>query len=91
MTWTNVHISKEEQALLIKAAALQKVSVEDLASQILGEAIQEKLSGVGTSESPDREVKTNPLAGLQPYAYEASPEESAFPADEWSMEQQEGQ
>jgi hypothetical protein len=29
MTWTSVRLTKQEQAMLIKAAALEKVSVED--------------------------------------------------------------
>ena len=86
MTWTNVHITKADQALLLKAAALRKVSVEDLASRILGEAIQEKLSNVLLGNLPSDEVSKNPLAGLEPYAYKATPEESAFPSDEWNME-----
>jgi hypothetical protein len=86
MTWTNVQISPEEQLLLIKAAAQQKVSVELLASQILSEGIQSKLSGVFLATS-DSETK-NPLAGLLPYAYEASPEESPFPSEDWAMEQE---
>ena len=89
MTWTNVHITKADQALLLKVAALQKVSVEELASRILGEAIQEKLKSVLLGNLPSDEVSKNPLAGLEPYAYQATPEETAFPSNEWNMEQPE--
>lgn len=88
MTWTNVHLSQADRDLLIKAAALQQVSVEQLASQMLAEAIQEKLKGVLLDRMPAEEVSTNPLAGLEPYAYNAAPEESAFSSSEWNMEQQ---
>jgi hypothetical protein len=85
MTWTSVHLTKEAQTILIKAAALQKVSVEDLASKILDEAIQEKLSVSNNSDIEKQPTKALPLAGLQPYAYDATPEESAFPAEEWEV------
>lgn len=88
MTWTNVHITQADRDLLIRAAALQKVSVEQLASEILAEAIQEKLKSVLLDHLPADQVSTNPLAGLEPYAYNATPEESAFPSSEWNMEQQ---
>jgi hypothetical protein len=81
MTWTNVHLTNEVQAMLIKAAALQRMSVEELASQILGAAVKEKLAQASAGELPV--AITLPLAALQPYAYDATPEESALPADEW--------
>lgn len=88
MTWTNVHITQADRDLLIRAAALQRVSVEQLASRILGEAIQEKLKSVLPDNLPTDEVSKNPLAHLKPYAYNATPEESPFPSNEWNMEQQ---
>jgi hypothetical protein len=88
MTWTNVHLTQADRDLLIKAAVLQKVSVEQLASQILAEAIQEKLKGVLLNNLPTDEVSKHPLAGLEPYAYNATPEELAFPSNQWNMEQQ---
>ncbi len=42
MIGTNIYISQETQESLVKAAALQKVSVEELASSILKESIKEK-------------------------------------------------
>lgn len=83
MTWTNIHLTNEIQSLLIKAAAFQQVSVEELASKILSEAVKEKLTQNATVESPVR--ATLPLAGLKPYSYDATPEESAFSADEWEV------
>ncbi len=88
MTWTNVHLTQADRDLLIKAAALQKVSVEQLASQILAEAIQEKLKSVLLNSLSTDDLSRNPLAGLEPYAYSATPEESAFSSSEWNMEQQ---
>lgn len=84
MVWTNVEITKEAQTLLIKAAALQKVSIEELASQILSEGIKEKLFTL--KETEPFPSQNNPLADLHPYAYDATPEESAFAADDWNME-----
>jgi hypothetical protein len=81
MTWTNIHLTSEVQSLLIKAAASQKVSVEELASKILSDAVKEKLAQNGEAESPVRVIL--PLASRQPYSYNANPEESALPADEW--------
>ena len=43
MLTTSIHLSQEAQSLLIKAAAVQHISVEDLASQILNEAIYDRL------------------------------------------------
>lgn len=80
MTWTNIHLTSEVQSLLIEAAALKRVSVEDLASQILGEAVKEKLTQT-SAVKPSAPVIL-PLAGLQPYSYDATPEESVLPADE---------
>jgi hypothetical protein len=85
MTWTSVRLTKQEQAMLIKAAALEKISVEDLASQILSKAIQEMISVEETIEKRSPSPKLNPLAGLKPYAYDATPEESVLPAEEWDV------
>ncbi|MEH2060770.1 MAG: hypothetical protein V7K50_00620 [Nostoc sp.] len=46
MIGSNIYISQETQESLIKAAALKKMSVEELASSILSESIQEKLGQV---------------------------------------------
>jgi hypothetical protein len=85
MTVTNVQISPESQAILIKTAALHHVSVEEMASKILGEGIQAQLSKATPSLSKP-ETSVNPLSDLQPYAYLATPEESVLPDDQWDME-----
>ena len=43
MLTTNIHLSQEAQRILIKAAAFKHISVEDLASEILNEVIQDQL------------------------------------------------
>ncbi|ELR97008.1 hypothetical protein [Gloeocapsa sp. PCC 73106] len=83
MTWTNVHLTNEVRTMLIKAAVLQRVSVEELASKILSEAVREKLAQSAVGE-PSAQV-TLPLAGLKPYSYGATPEESALPANDWEV------
>jgi hypothetical protein len=86
MTVTNVQITPELQAILIKAAALQNISVEELASKILGNGIQTQLSETMTYPLSEFENAINPLSGLQPYAYDAAPEESVFTDEDWDME-----
>jgi hypothetical protein len=81
MTWTNINLTNEVQEILIKAAAIQNVSVEELASKILNNAVKEKLAQNILFQSPERVIL--PLAGRQPYSYDATPEESALPVDEW--------
>jgi hypothetical protein len=85
MIATNVHISQKAQELLIKAAALKNLSVEDLASEILSEGIEEKLSGIVPEDETLKEYPPNPLAARQPYAYFADPGEPAIPPSEWEM------
>jgi hypothetical protein len=46
MIVTNVKISQKAQELLIKVAAEKRKSVEDLASEILNEPIENKFSGI---------------------------------------------
>ena len=82
----NLYISKKAQELLIKAAAEKQQSVEELASEILNEAIENKFSEIVTNGNEKKEYPSNPLAKKQPYAYYADPEEPAIPLEEWDME-----
>ena len=86
MIVTNVNISQKSQEILIKAAAEKRMSVEELASEILNEAIQNKLSGIVTIGEVKKEYPILPLANKQPYAYYADPEEPAIPLEDWDME-----
>ena len=52
MIGTNIYISQETQESLIKAAAFKEMSVEELASSIWRESIQEKFAEISyTSEN----------------------------------------
>ncbi len=62
MIGTNVHISKKAQELLIKAATEKQQSVEELASEILNEAIQNKFSETVANSNATKEYPSNPLA-----------------------------
>ena len=86
MIVTNVHISKKAQELLIKAAAEKQQSVEELASEILNEAIENKFSEIIANGNEKQEYPSNPLAKKQPYAYYADPEEPAIRLEDWGME-----
>ena len=86
MIGTNVQISKKAQELLIKAAAEKQQSVEELASEILNEAIENEFSEIDTNGNEKKEYPANPLAKQHPYAYYADPEEPAIPLEEWDME-----
>ena len=66
MIGTNIYISKEAQESLVKAAALQKISVEELASSILKETIQEKLGDINNPSENQSEFDANPLTKMQP-------------------------
>lgn len=87
MISTNIHISQEAKQFLIKAAAFKQVSVEDLASEIINEVIQDKLSPIikDTETKPKRKPA---LAGTEPFVFYGTPEESGLPADEWDMEKE---
>ena len=86
MVGTNVNISREARELLIEAAAERNVSIETLASEILNESIQNKLSkNIIETEKENREIP-NPLWNMQPYGYYVDPEESAIPVEDWNME-----
>lgn len=89
MTVANVQINQKSLELLIKAAALKNVSVEKLASEILAEAIQIHFSEDVSGDRPKQNNVFNPLANLQPYAFQAKPEESTLSSDEWTMESEE--
>ncbi|NEP79581.1 MAG: hypothetical protein F6K39_16260 [Okeania sp. SIO3B3] len=86
MIKTNVNITPEAQELLIKAAAKKQVSIEELASEILNEAIQNKLAKVVNISENKKEYPSNPLANKQPYLDYADPQEPAIPLGEWDME-----
>lgn len=87
MIGTNIYISQETQESLVKAAALQKVSVEELASSILKESIKEKFGEVNNSSENQRQFAVNPLTKMKPYAYLADPNEPAIYPDDWEMNQ----
>ncbi|MEO0841306.1 MAG: hypothetical protein AAF063_20660 [Cyanobacteria bacterium J06643_5] len=87
MIGTNIYISQEIQESLVKAAALQQISVEELASSILKEGITEKFGKISNSSDNKREFAVNPLTKMQPYAYLAEPNEPAISPDDWEMNQ----
>lgn len=87
MISTSIHLSQEAQQILIKAAAFKHMSVEDLASEILNEVIQDKLSSI--IKDTETKLQRKPaLAGTEPFIFYATPEESGLPADEWDMEKE---
>ena len=87
MLTTSIHLSQEAQQLLIKAAAVKHMSVEELASEILNEVIRDKLSSIiqDTEAKPKRKPA---LAGTEPFIFYGTPEESGLPAEEWDMEKE---
>ncbi|MFN6559722.1 MAG: hypothetical protein RMY28_007930 [Nostoc sp. ChiSLP01] len=87
MIGTNVFISQETQESLIKAAALKEMSVEELASSILKESIQEKLGQISYDSENQGKFAINPLGKMQPYAYLADPNEPVISPDDWEMNQ----
>ena len=87
MIGTNIYISQETQESLIKAAALQQISVEELASSILKESIKEKFGKISDSSENKRKFAVNPLTKMQPYAYLADPNEPAISPDDWEINQ----
>ena len=87
MIGTNIYISQETQESLIKAAALKEVSVEELASSILRESIQEKFGQIRYSSENKGKFAINPLVKMQPYAYLADPNEPVISPDDWEMNQ----
>ncbi|MDJ0535247.1 MAG: hypothetical protein QNJ70_22630 [Xenococcaceae cyanobacterium MO_207.B15] len=87
MIGTNIHLSQEAQQILIQAAAVKRMSVEDLASELLNEVIHDKLSSIIKDTEP--KLKRKPaLAGTEPFIFYGTPEESGLPADEWDMEKE---
>ncbi|MFN6531387.1 hypothetical protein [Nostoc sp. ChiSLP03a] len=87
MIGTNIYISQEIQESLIKAAALQQISVEELASSILRETIAEKVSKITSSSEHQTKFAVNPLREMQPYAYLADPNEPVISPDDWEINQ----
>ncbi len=82
MIGTNIHLSQEAQQILIKAAAVKHMSVEEIASEILNEAIYDKLSSITKNTATQPKCKPA-LAGTEPFIFYGTPEESGLPADEW--------
>jgi hypothetical protein len=68
MISTNIHLSQEAKQILIKAAAFKQISVEDLASEIINEVIQDRLSPIirDTETKPKRKPA---LAGTEPFVF----------------------
>ncbi|MEH2271798.1 MAG: hypothetical protein V7K68_25790 [Nostoc sp.] len=87
MIGTNIYISQETQESLIKAAALKEISVEELASSILRESIQEKFGQISYSSENQGKFAINPLVKMQPYAYLADPNEPVISPEDWEMNQ----
>ncbi|QLE55723.1 hypothetical protein [Nostoc sp. TCL26-01] len=87
MIGTNIYISQETQESLIKAAALQQISVEELASSILRETIQEKFGRNSYSAENKAKFAANPLREMQPYVYLADPNEPVISPDDWEINQ----
>jgi len=87
MIGTNIYISQEAQESLIKAAALKGISVEELATSILRESIEKKLTKINDSSEKEGTFTVNPLVNMQPYAYLADPNEPAISPDDWEMNQ----
>ena len=87
MISTNIHLSQEAKQILNKAAAFKQISVEDLASEIINEVIQDRLSPVmkDTETKPKRKPV---LAGTEPFVFYGTPEESGLPADEWDIDKE---
>ena len=87
MISTNIHLSQEAKQILIKAAAFKQISVEDLASEIINEVIQDKLSPI-IKETETKPKRKPALAGTEPFVFYGTPEESGLPADEWDIEKE---
>ncbi|MBD2603527.1 hypothetical protein H6G81_03015 [Scytonema hofmannii FACHB-248] len=87
MIGTNIYITQEIQESLIKAATLQQISVEELASSILRESIAEKFSTISYSSEHQAKFAVNPLREMQPYAYLADPNEPVISPDDWEINQ----
>ncbi len=87
MIGMNIYISQETQESLIKAAALQQISVEELASSILRETIAEKFAKISSSSENKPQFCVNPLPEMKPYAYLADPNEPVISPDDWEINQ----
>ncbi len=88
MIATNIHLTQETQQILIKAAALKNMSVENLASEILNEVIPDKLSSMMNKDTETKPKRKPALAGTEPFIFYGTSEESGLPADEWDMEKE---
>ncbi|WP_334884165.1 hypothetical protein [Nostoc sp.] len=64
---------------------MRKSCVEELASSILRESIQEKFRQISYSSKNQGKFAINPLVKMQPYAYLADPNEPVISPDDWEM------
>ncbi|MFN6465554.1 MAG: hypothetical protein RMZ41_027545 [Nostoc sp. DedVER02] len=87
MIGTNIYISQETQESLIKAAALKEISIEELASFLLKQSIQEKFGQISYSSENQGKFAINPLVKMQPYTYSADPNEPAISTDDREINQ----
>ncbi|BDA68474.1 hypothetical protein CAL7716_026400 [Calothrix sp. PCC 7716] len=86
MIGINVYINQATQKSLIQAAALNEMSIEELASSLLRESIQERFGEISNSET-QAEYPINPLGEMRPYSYLADPSEPAISPDDWEINQ----
>ena len=63
------------------------MSVEELASSILKESLQEKFGEISYTSETQGKFAMNPLREMQPYSYLADPNEPAISPDDWEMNQ----
>ncbi|MEC4882038.1 MAG: hypothetical protein SAL70_11955 [Scytonema sp. PMC 1070.18] len=63
------------------------MSVEEVATSILRETIQEKFGEVSSSSDDIHKEAVNLLREMQPYAYFADPNQPAIFPDDWEMNQ----
>ncbi len=62
------------------------MSIEELASSLLRESIQERFGEISNSET-QAEYPINPLREMRPYSYLADPLEPAISPDDWEINQ----
>ncbi|MEH2235556.1 hypothetical protein [Nostoc sp.] len=63
------------------------MSVEELASSILKQSIQEKFRQISYSSENKGKFAINPLVKMQPYTYLADPNEPVISPDDWEINQ----
>lgn len=82
MIGTNIYINQETQSSLIKAAAFKEISVEELASSIFRESIQEKFGQISYSSQNQGKFAINSFVKMQQYTYLADPNEAVISSPE---------